>query len=526
MAVLLSATLAGCAGAAKPHVLRYATGADLSSLNPHLDPQGAVEFLSSMTMAWLIKYGTDNRPYAELATEVPTPQNGGVSRDGLTITYHLRRGIHWSDGAPFDAADVAFTVRAVLNPANNEISRTGWDQIRTVEAPDPYTVRLRLKSPYSPFLGVFFSTGNSQCVLPKHILGNLPDINKAEYNQLPVGIGPFKYKEWRRGERVVLVSDPTYFRGPPRLREIDFQIVPDANTLAALMQAHEIDMWYRAPSSFFLRLIKLPGLTSLRHPGFEFNHLDFNTTRPAVRDPRVRLALEYATDRELLQQKIDHGLGVLQEEPAPPGADYFAPSLAKQRPFDLAKAGALLDAAGWKLTAAGVRARDGMPLSIELALGIGNPDSDRRVEILRAAWRQIGISLTAKHYNSALLFAPAANGGIVYGGKFDVAMINNGTDPSGDFSSLFACDQAAPRGQNVSRWCNRRADAAMRDLYRQYTAAGRRADDAILMRELQRDVPLIVTSIPDARFILSTRVKNFHPGSVSSFDNMLDVDVE
>src|SRR5580693_2364904 len=90
--------------------------------------------------AYLIKWDEHNNPYPELATQVPTQANGGVSKDGLTITYHLRKGVRWSDGAPFDADDVVFSTNVVLNPATNEVGRLGWDQIAKVDEPDKFTV--------------------------------------------------------------------------------------------------------------------------------------------------------------------------------------------------------------------------------------------------------------------------------------------------------------------------------------------------------------------------------------------------
>jgi peptide/nickel transport system substrate-binding protein len=122
------------------HVLRISDAGDVNTLNPHFGQFADVGYLSSMTMAWLIKWDAHNRAYPELATEVPDQTNGGVSKDGLTITYHLRRGVRWSDGAPFNADDVVYTTQVVLNPATNEIGRLGWDQITKVDEPDKYTV--------------------------------------------------------------------------------------------------------------------------------------------------------------------------------------------------------------------------------------------------------------------------------------------------------------------------------------------------------------------------------------------------
>ncbi|MDQ2873253.1 MAG: peptide ABC transporter substrate-binding protein [Candidatus Eremiobacteraeota bacterium] len=507
-------------------MLRYATAEDVSSLNPHLNTQGTLATMSSMTMAWLIKFDEKNIPYAELATEVPTKQNGGVSPDGLQITYHLRKGVKWSDGTPFDADDVVFSIHAVLNPANNETSRSGWDLISKIEEPDKYTVRLHLKKPYSPFLITFFSTaGANPCILPKHILGKLANINTAAYNSLPVGIGPFKYQSWLRSQRVVMVANPYYFRGLPKLHEIDFEIIPNRDTVQTQLQSHELDMWYRVPGLYYTRLENLNGFVGLRQPGFEFDHIDFNVSHADVTDPVVRHALEYAIDRPTIREKIGHGFGVLQEEPAPKVSSYYDPALAKQKPFDIAHANAMLDQAGWTRGSDGVRSKNGVKLNLDLATNTGSQDTDNQIELERSWWKQIGVALTVRHYNTALLFAPASSGGILYGGKFDVLYAAWTLDPLGDLSNLYACNQFPPNGQNDLHWCNRRASAAMLDFYSQYDAAGRKKADAIVMEELQKDTPTIVTLAPETTFIYNKDLKNFRPGSAAPFDNIMDVDI-
>jgi peptide/nickel transport system substrate-binding protein len=508
-----------------PHVLRFSTGADIHSLNPHLDTQATVQFLSSMTMAWLVKFDEHDQPYPELATAIPTQQNGGISPDGLTLAYHLRKNVKWSDGAPFTSRDVLFSIKAVLNPANDESSRSGWDLIDRLDSPDAYTVRIHLRKPYSPFLETFFGSAGGICLLPSHLLASLPNINEAAYNALPVGIGPFKYTRWVREQKVVMVANTRYFRGLPRLKEVDYEVIPDVNTLLIAIQSHALDMWYRVPPAYFVRLRGQPGLSSLAHPGLEYYHLDFNITRPALKFRAVRQALEYATDRETLRRAIAVGMGTVQEEPAPPTSSFYVPELASPRPFDLAKANALLDRGGWIRGIDGVRSRNGTRLELQFVLGTGNSEADRLVELLRSWWSKIGVALDVKHYSSAMLFAPYEDGGIVFRGAFDVAYFNVGVDAFGDFSSLYACDQVPPAGENIPRWCNRRASAAMEDFYQQYTPEGRRRDDAILMAELRRDAPTIITLIPDATFIFNSDLRGFHPGAITSFDNMMSVDI-
>lgn len=508
-----------------PHVLRYATGEDVNTLNPLLGQQESLGFMSSLTMAWLIKWDRHNRPYPELATEVPSKANGGVSKDGLTITYHLRKGVKWSDGAPFTADDVVWTIHAILNPANDVISREGWDRIKKIGEPNKYTVVLHLSKPYSPFIETFFSSaGANPCILPKHLLAKYPNINHVAYNSLPVGIGPFKYEAWDRGQKVVMVRNPYYWRGEPKLKEIDFEIVPDRTTVLTELEAKELDMWALVSGNYFQRAKALAPFTYVRQPGYSFDHLDFNLTRPRVKDLVVREALQYATNRAELIKKVGHGVGILREEPAPSIAPYYDPAI-KMVPYDIAKANRILDAAGWKRGRDGIRAKNGVRLVLDFATSSGTPDVDEEIELIRQSWKKIGVGINVRHYPASLLFAPYAEGGIVYKGNWDVVGFQWFIDPIGDFSSEYACNQIPPNGQNDLHWCNAKADAAMRALYTHYDQAKRNKDDAIVMEQLDHDVPTIVTSGTENIYVFNRDLRNFHPNQVTPFDNMMDVDI-
>jgi peptide/nickel transport system substrate-binding protein len=509
-----------------PHRLRLSMGEDVQNLNPVLTQDTPVSgVVGPLTMAYLVRWDKQNNPIPELITVIPTQHNGGVSKDGLTITYHLRKGVKWSDGAPFDGDDVVFSIRAVLNPANNVVSRTGWDRITKIEQPDKYTVVLHLNKPYSPFLQTFFSTAAAQpCLLPKHILGNLPNINNAPYNSKPVGIGPFMVKNWARGSRVVMVPNPYYFRGTPKLKEIDFELITNNNTVLTGLQSKSLDMFYQAPQSMLDQFKTLTGFNTWAQPSFYFRHIDFNTSSPKLKDPAVRQALRYAVDRPTILAKLYRGIGVLQEQPAPRVSAYWDPTI-KLAPFDIAKANQLLDQAGWKRGSDGIRAKNGVRLDFNFATASGTVINDQLIELLRQNWSQLGVNITVSHYLNTLLFAPYADGGILYRGKFDIAYFAWGVDPIGDMSSIYSCEQIPPNGQNILHWCNARANKAMHALYTHYDQPDRNKDDAIVMEELNKDVPTVVLMGTEQLWVNNKDLKNFDPGALSPFDNFMDVDI-
>jgi len=234
--------------------------------------------------------------------------------------------------------------------------------------------------------------------------------------------------------------------------------------------------------------------------------------------------LRYALDRATLREKIGHGLGLLQESPLSPSAPYAVPAIPKT-PFDLAKANQILDRAGWQRGPDGIRAKNGVKLQLDYATGTGLPDVDQQIELMRGWWKQLGADIVVHHYLSALFFAPYQDGGIVYGGKFDVVNFSWGLDPIGDLSILYACDQIPPKGQNDSRWCNPAADAAMKRFSVTYDERTRQQYERTVVGEMVKDVPIIVTVVREDVFIFNKDLKNFRPNQVSPFDDFMNVDI-
>jgi peptide/nickel transport system substrate-binding protein len=516
-------------GGTQTHWLRIADGAgDIQTLNPLLFTETTLLNISDLTMAYFARYDKTGHPVPELLTIIPTQDNGGISKDGKTITWHLRRGVKWSDGVPFNADDVVFTTNAVNNPANNVVGRDGWNLITKMDEPDKYTVVYHLRKPYAAFLPTFFgSAGANPCILPKHILGGLPNINHAAYNSKPVGIGPFRVTAWRRGDSVEMEANPYYWRGMPKLKRITYKLIPDRNTLATAMQTGDVDLWPFVPTGFIKQMQAIGTLTTIVVPSSYYAHLDFNVTHPLVSDVRVRQAIRFALDRAAMIQKIGHGFGILEESPTSI-VNPIAPTVADVPliPYDVAKANALLDEAGWTARGPdGIRTKGGKRLSLDFPYYTGATDTDARVEFMRAALKTVGIEVLTRKFAPATFFDTFQNGGIVYGGKYDITIFSWGTDPVGDISNIFECDQIPPNGQDNIRYCNKKVDAWMEQLKGSYDQA---AHKRLLLEEVKQivaDAPTINLYLTQDGYTYSKKLTGYAPGAFTAFDDMMDVDI-
>ena len=498
-------------------VLRVGLWAEPTSLNPLLATNTAENFLASLDSDLLVTIDDKGNEVPDLAAAVPTLQNGGISKDGLSITYHLRRNVKWQDGAPFTSADVKFSWQAVMNPDNNVVERRGYDQVRSVDTPDAYTVIFHLKQPFAPFVDTVFGESDDPFrVVPKHLLANYPNVNRVPFNQLPVGTGPFKVTRWIHGDRIELVANPNYFRGKPKLKAITVFVIPDGNTAESELRAHDIDLVPDIATANLnnLRIRRTAGVTTLLAKGPAYNSLIYNTKHPPLDDVRVRRALNYAIDEKRIIDTLTYGTAVAAAADLSDFYWAYEPNVMRY-PYDLAKASALLDEAGWKMGAGGIRMKNGQRLTLELSYGQGNATSRAMGVQIQQDLRKAGVDLQIKTYNYTIFYATKAMGGILNSGKYDIAEYSwiSGADP--DDSSGWMCAMAPPDGNNVTQYCNPQFDAAERDALTHFDRARRKKDYAITQRMLASDAPAAFQYYQRRRYGLSANLQNFTPNGVS-----------
>lgn len=489
-AALLACLVAACTPGGPPAHPKFVVAQlrEPSSLDPLLIDGSVAENLGALVFSYLVEVDGAGRLVPDVATAVPSIANGGISRDGRRLVYHLRPGVRWQDGVPLTARDVVFTYRAVMNPRNNVPTRLGFDQIAAIDAPDPLTVRVTLKRAFAPFVTYFLEPENFP-ILPAHLLERRASLNDARYNQLPIGSGPYRVVRWVRGDRLTLVANPDYRRGKPAIETIEVRFIADEQTIVTGLRTGEIDAAFDlSPASAGVVRSELPGATVATYPIYGFGALIFNTHAGAVADPRVRRAIVAAIDRDAMVRKVSRGS--LRAAAAPRGLFTwtYAPSVREQR-YDPAAAAALLDAADVTLDERGLRWHAGRPLVLDLAYDNSSALARGTAVVIQEQAAGVGITIRLRPATPVVFHALDALGPLA-GGRFALALdtVLTGYDP--ETSWFFRCDQAPPAGSNYARWCDPAADAAQNDALATFDQARRRRDYRTVQERVAADVPV------------------------------------
>ena len=531
-ALVAVALLAGCTkigtetagGSGNPWthhgVLRIANLSEPDSLNPVVGNQQIDSDLAMLWAGFFFNFNDKNEFVPELATVLPTVQNGGISKDGKTILYHLRRGVTWQDGAPFSAHDVIFTWHTIMSKKNNIPSTVGFELITAIDVIDPYTIRVHLKESWAPFVATFFNqSGTPYPVLPAHLLEKLPNINQIPFNSQPIGTGPFVVQRWQHGSKIVFTANPHYWRGAPKLSRIEYEAVPNENTILTLLQSHEADLEFNATSNNWEQLKDIPGTRATLTPFNQYGQIGLNHKSPYLSDPRVRQALWYALDTKTIIHDVTHDVNVVGYTNQPSFSWAYNPNVPHYD-YNPARAKALLDEAGWKAGPDGIRTKNGEPLSVTIAGVTGSATNNATDVLVQKYWKDVGIEAQVKNYISSLFFATYGAGGILQTGKFDAAFFSwlAGTDP--DDSTLTMCDQKPPNGQNIYHICNSEIDAAERVAVSSSDQAVRKKAYDRIQALMAQDVPMIIVWYNRRISIENTDLKNYKPAhAVTSFWN-------
>jgi peptide/nickel transport system substrate-binding protein len=465
--------------------------------------------LASYSLEYLVQLDGDGNLVPVLCTRVPSLENGDISKDGLRVTYHLRKGVQWHDGLPFTADDVVATWKQVMNPLNPVAIREGYDVITSIDEPDKWTAVLHLRHPYAP-LPTRFLAGIQEGpvpVLPAHIIANLKDLVHSSLNSKPIGTGPFIVQSWERGGALIFTANPHYWRGEPKVRKIIFRGEPSQQTEFIGFQTREIDADFDAGSG------DLPLYRTLRGMHVRESHtlrllvmVMFAQSGP-LREKAVRHALAYAVDRQGLLDKIFHGAGYVADEFLPTWSWAYTPDVPRY-PYDPQRAAAMLDAAGWKVGADGIREKNGERLSLVL-IGITGSDAGRALNlILQQSFKALGIEATIKNYQYGLVFDVS---GPIRQGHYNIATYTYSVNFDPASLQDDGCDQFSPAGANESRLCDPEVDRLERQALSIYDRAKRKALYARIEQLRMDDLGTLPLAYRDRIGVITDDLQNYVP---------------
>lgn len=351
VSLLVAGCSAGTAGgaAADPSTLSLAESAEYTTLNPLEYPLG----ITGKMYDGLVRVSENGTLTPGLASGMPIPDE-----DLITWTVPLRPGVTFSDGSAFDAEDVVAAYTAVRDPGYGSPLAADYEMVRSVAAPDPSTVVFELSYPYAG--------------LPARLTLGIPaaeaigeSVADSPLVSAPVGTGPYRVAEWRRGDSMTLAAREDWWAGSVAVTTIHLTFVPDENSRAQRVRSGEIDGAQLSPLTAAALDGTAPGLEVVTNPSADFRAISLPSTLPFFTEPAVRVALNLGTDRGAMVDGILRGHGVAVSTPFTPAqGGAYEPAAAFE--FDPDAAAVLLDAAGWPVGPNGVRVKDGTEFSFDL----------------------------------------------------------------------------------------------------------------------------------------------------------------
>ena len=443
-----------------------------------------------------------------------------VSDDGKTYTFNLRQGVKWHDGAPFTSEDVVFTLDEILRLTHGR-TRSALEYVDTMEATDEHTVVITLEQPYSPFLTAINSVNAP--ILPKHLYEGT-DIRQNPVNNAPVGTGPFKFNEWRRGEFVHLVRNDDYWvDGQPHVDEIYFQFIPDSAQRAIAMETGRIDVATRQVISpqDIRRLVSANQAKRLPAEAYgglgAASFLVPNHTKPPFDNVLARQAVLHALDRQLIIDAAFLGEGKVQVGPLASTTRYFDDEATAKYPYDPEKAKELLDEAGFPAGSGGTR------FSIELIVANANSERQRMMEIIKQQLAEVGVEVTLRAVDVPTLQTAGTSG------EYDLMFLTQGQfqHPSIGVARAYLSDRITGAwGQNMAGYSNPVIDEA-------WATADTALDDAIIQeaystiqREATEDAAYIWLFEVQDNLVVAPNVDNLYQGPLSAYYSWAEVTKE
>ncbi len=497
--------------------LVVAADSEPKNLNPAIVASNGVFYISSKIVEPLAEASYNGKDGLE--PRLATAWEG--SQDGLSATFKLREGVTWHDGKPFTSADVAFSALSVWKPLQN-LGRLVFANLESVDTPDEHTAIFRFSKP-TPFQLIRNALPVVTSVLPKHLYDGT-DIATNPLNNKPVGTGPFVFAEYKPGEYYRLTRNETYWgKDRPKLSEIIYRVLPDRAGAATALEAEEIQLaaFSAVPLSDLARISKEPGIKVIAD-GYEALTyqlvVEINHRRKELADLKVRQAIAHAIDKKLVVDTVFLGYATNSTGPVPKNASQFYTSDVTLYDFNIDKANALLDEAGYP------RGRDGNRFSLKLLPAPYFNETKQFGAYLRQALSAIGID--AQQVNND---AAAHQKAVYTDHDFDLAVAPTVFRGDPAISTTILVKSGTPAGvpfSNQGGYQNKELDALIDKAAETVDEKQRTALYKEFQQKVKQDLPLI--NVAEWGFITVARdtVKNVASNPRWAVSNWADTAIE
>ena len=497
--------------------LVVAADSEPRNLNPAIVASNGVFFIASKVIEPLAETSFEGEN--GLAPRLATGWEG--SADGLTVRFRLREGVKWHDGKPFTSADVAFSAMEIWKPLQN-LGRVVFKALEKVETPDDLTAVFHFSEP-TPFQLIRNALPALTAVLPKHVFAG-SDVMANPANEKLVGTGPFKYAEHKTGEYYRLTRNDDYWgKGEPYLDEIVYRVLPDRAAAAGALEAEEVDLaaFSAVPLADLDRISKVPGLTVISK-GYEALTyqlvVEINHRRKELANLKVRQAVAHAIDRDFVVKTIFLGYAKTSTGPVPRYDSQFYTDDVPSYPFDVAKANALLDEAGYE------RGKDGTRFTLKLLPAPYFNETKQFGDYLRQALAAVGIDARIVNNDSA-----AHQKAVYTDHDFDLAIAPTVYRGDPAISTTILVEGGIPAGvpfSNQGGYANAELDALIAKAAREIDEKKRTALYHQFQQMVDADLPLINVAEWGFITVARDRVKNVSSNPRWAVSNWADTWLE
>ncbi|MDI6726356.1 MAG: peptide-binding protein [Smithellaceae bacterium] len=480
---------------------------DASSLIPLLASDSTSHGIAGLVFNGLVKYDKEIKIVGDLA------ESWEISPDGLVITFRLRKGVKWHDGQPFTAHDVLYTYRVTVDPNTPTAYAGDFQRVKKAEALDSHTFRVTYDTPFAPALASW-----SSGILPRHLLEG-KDITKSPLIRHPIGTGPYRFKEWLTGQKIVLVSNHDYFEGRPYIDGYIMRIIPDMATMFLELRAEGIDRMGLTPLQYNRQTesnIFKNNYNKFRYLSFSYTYLGYNLKNPLFADKRVRQAISHAIDKNEIINGVLLGLGKEATGPLKPGAWAYNDKV-KKYPYDPKKARELLAEAGWRdSNNDGILDKDGQIFAFEIITNQGNEVRAKCAEIIQRRLAEVGISVKIRVIEWAAFVNEFINKR-----RFDATILGWIIPMDPDMYDVWHSSKTGARELNFISYKNEELDDLLEKGRTTFDLEKRRKSYHRIQEILAEDQPYTFLYVPDALPIVHGRFRGIEPAPIGIGHNFI-----